>query len=1420
MKNERGGNRLATNTLNIREQLAGLSPAKRALVELTLLKKKAAAGEGKQLISRRPKDLPAPLSYYQQGLWVLSQLMPNTSLYHVPKAVRLTGDLDISALKNALDYIVARHEALRTSFASSDGIPMQVVKEVLTLDMPLLDLSHLPELERETKCRRVLGEETRRPFDLEKGPLIRAILLRLDQREHIVLVTTHHIVTDGWSMGVFHRELMALYEAFADGKPSPLPDLPIQYPDFAYWQRQWFQGEVYESQLGYWKNQFKTLPPVLELPTDHPRPSVQAHRAFRGSKRKLKLSKVLTRQLKELCQKEEATLFMVLLAAYQTLLHRYTGEEDIVVGAPIAGRCLEETEPLIGLFVNALALRGDLSGNPTFREVLRRVKEVALGAYANQDLPFEMLVKEIQPNRTLAHNPLFQVMFVLQSEPVPTLELRCLTVSHVQVDNVVANFDLTLDAVERDGQLECLVESNADLFDDNTITRLLSHFENLLEGIVTNPQHRISDLPLLSEAERHQLLVEWNDTSSDYPADKCVQKLFEDQVDASPSSVALLFGEQQLTYQELNARANQLAHYLKQKGVGPETRVGICIERSPEMIIGLLGIVKAGGAYVPLDPGYPEAQRKFMLEDAQVPLLLTQQALRGSFGDQLADVLCLDELFEEIATESPANPTIQTTADSLAYVMYTSGSTGKPKGVAVTQRNIVRLVKNTNYASFGRDEVFLQFAPTSFDASTFEIWGSLLNGARLALMPPGSASLDELAHALKRYQVTTLWLTAGLFHLMVDTHLEDLKGLRQLLAGGDVLSVPHVKKVLQDLRDCRLINGYGPTENTTFTCCYPVIDPAAMNGSVPIGRPISNTHVYVLDRNLNPAPVGIPGELYVGGDGLARGYLNRPELTAEKFISDPFDGRTGAQVYKTGDLVRYRPDGQIEFLGRVDNQVKVRGYRIELGEVETVLAEHEAVRESVVVARKDEGDKHLAAYVVPRPGKTLTSDDLRTFLIQRLPRHMVPSLFVVLEKLPLSGNGKIDRSALQVINGRTPAQKPTVAAQDGLELKLQKIWERLLAVSPIGIDDNFFELGGHSLLAVRLFAQIEKSFGRNLPLATLFQAPTVRLLANVLRADGWSAPWSSLVLMQNGGNRLPFFCVHAAGGNVLEYHDLARLLGPDQPFYGLQAQGLDGSQPPHTTIEDMAAHYIKEMREVQPEGPYLLGGRSSGGTVAFEMACQLAEQGEEVALLALLDAYPAGYFKLLPGSGSFLRRAFRIARKIQSHRENLRQLSPATKVKYVFAKLKFAPAKTKHKVYRRAYKIYQRIGRPLPSALKNIEELTFAAVKDYVPRVYPGRATLFLASDDLTAAYDVEEGWQGLIGGGLEKVRVSGNHLDIVKEPHVRMVAEKLRVCIDHAQDRAEATSSDPAQDNVSRGELQPETSSRTGNPFLATALF
>lgn len=1366
----------------IAQQLAALSPAKRALFELRLMKKKRGGAVARQVIRRQVNCESSPLSYNQQGLWVLNQLMPGTSLYHTPTAVRLTGTLDVAALKNALDFMVARHDALRTIFTNVDGTPAQSIISDSSLEMPLMDLSDLAEEDREAESLRVLQHETQRLFDLAQGPLIRSILLRLHEREHILLVTMHHIVTDGWSIGIFHRELSALYEAFLTGKSSPLAELPIRYTDFAHWQRQWFKGEVYESQLSYWKKQFATLPPVLELPTDHPRPNVQAYRAFRGAHHTICLSKELTTLLKQFSQKKGVTLFMTLLAAYEVLLHRYTGEEDMVIGTPIAGRTMPETESLIGLFINTLALRSNLSGDPSFVELLDRVKETALGAYAHQDLPFERLVKELQPERTLAHSPLFQVMFVLQSEDIPPLQLPGLTASHFRVGHVMANFDLTLDIVERDGQLACLFESNADLFEAETVERMMGHFQTLLEGIVANPEQRIGELSLLNESERRRLLVEWNDTRTDYPAHRCIQELFEREVESTPDAAALICEDRQLTYRELNLRANQLAHYLRKCGVGPDTRVGVCVERTPEMIIVLLGILKAGGAYVPLDPAYPHARLQFMLDDARVPVLLTQKALLQNLPVTAAEVICVDELWEKITHESQSNPELRTTADNLAYVMYTSGSTGKPKGVAVAHRNVVRLVKNTNYASFSADEVFLQFATISFDASTFEIWGSLLNGARLALMPPGTPSLKELGQALKRYQVTTLWLTAGLFHLMVDDHLDDLRGVRQLLAGGDVLSVPHVRKVFQELPGCSLINGYGPTENTTFTCCYPVTDLTKVNGSVPIGYPISNTSVYVLDRYLNPAPIGVTGELYVGGDGLAHGYLDRPELSAERFVRDPFSTAPTARLYRTGDLVRYRATGEMEFIGRIDNQVKVRGFRIELGEIEAALADYPSVREAVVVVRKDEGDKHLVAYFVPREGHAIRVDDLRDFLNQKLPDHMVPSVFVELESLPLSPIGKVDRHALPSTNGNKPSTVTRFAAPtDELELKLARIWERVMGISSIGVNDNFFELGGHSLLAVRLFAQIEKSFDRNLPLATLFQAPTVKQLAHVLREEGWPVPWSSLVIIQGGRDRTPFFCVHAAGGNVLEYRDLARLLGPNQPFYGLQAKGLDGKQEPHTSIKEMAAHYIREMREVQPKGPYLIGGRSSGGTIAFEMACQLTAKGEEVRLLALLDTYPAGYFKLVAGASGFRQRSIRYFKKLWSHGLNLRQLGPTEKLGYILNKLKYAPEKIRHKLYRRAYKIYKQIGQPLPPALKNIEEINFAAVKDYLPQVYSGNVVLFLASD-LTADYDLLDGWRELVAGSIEAHEISGDHINIIKEPHVRALADQLRACLDNVQ--------------------------------------
>jgi aspartate racemase len=1355
---------------NMGRQMAALSPAQRALLELRLRKKNQQAPKSRQSIS--PRQLKsAPLSYNQQGLWVLNQLMPGEPVYHTPTAARLRGRLDVQALTKSLQAIVDRHDALRTIFRIVDGEPVQFVQDV-RLNIPVIDLSHLSEEDREAQCRTVLRNEVRRPFDLSKGPLFRAIIVRLCEDDHVLLVTTHHIVTDGWSVGIFHRELSALYEAFSSSQPLPLGLLPIQYSDYSLWQREWFAGEVYEAQLAYWKRQFATMPPALELPTDHARPNVQAYRAFRGHQQTVILPASLTRRLRAICQQENVTLFMLLLAAYQILLHRYTGEEDIVVGTPIAGRQNAETEELIGLFINTLALRANVSGDGTVSEFLDQVKQVALGAYTHQDLPFERLVKELQPERTLSHNPLFQVMFVLQSEEILPLQLPGLTVEHFRVDHVMANFDLTLDIVERGDQLLCLFESNADLFAPETIARMMDHFQNVLEGMARNPQQRISDLPLLTEAERHRLVVEWNDTAGDWPSASRIHELFEQQAANTPEAVALVFNNQELTYRELNERANRLAHYLRKRGVQPDTLVGLCLHRSPHLLIGLLGILKAGGAYLPLDPAYPVERLEFMMRDSGAPLLLTEKSLAAKIPAASAAVICLDESEVELASQQRTNPVTIGDPGNLAYVIYTSGSTGQPKGVLVPHRSVVNLLASVQRTpGISSQDVVLAITTLSFDIAVSEFILPLTVGAKIVLVPREVASDGaQLLRAIRERAVTFIDATPATWRLLLAAGWEGTPGLTAICTGE---AMPNDLAVSLTERAARVWNGYGPTETTVWASFYEV--PRNCD-RVLIGRPVANTTLYILGTNGEPVPIGVAGELFIGGECVTRGYLNRPELTAERFLPDPF--RPGALIYKTGDIARYLPDGNVECLGRNDNQIKLRGYRIELGEIENALMDHPGVREAAVVARNDSADMHLAAYLVPRNGQ-LHHHDVRDFLRARLPDYMLPSVFVNMESLPLSPAGKVDRRALPAPEEfKREVETGFTSPADELELKLARLWEQVLRVCPIGVEENFFELGGHSLLAVKLFAEIEKTFGKNLPLATLFQAPTVRQLARVLRDEGWQPAWSSLVMIQPGGSRAPFFCVHAAGGNVLEYHDLARLLGSDQPFYGLQARGLDGRSAPHTTINEMAAHYVKEMREIQPAGPYLIGGRSSGGTIAFEMACQLEAMGEKVSLLTLLDTYPAGYFKLLPGAATAGQRIERRLRKWQSHLTNLQALTAPDKIRYLRNKLRYAPAKAKHKIYRRAYKIYQRFGKPLPLVLQNIEELAFAAVKDYEPQVYAGDVTLFLASD-LTSDYDLRDGWRELVRGRIEAHEISGNHINIIKEPHVRALAKKLRECLE-----------------------------------------
>nr|QEO73623.1 phosphopantetheine-binding domain-containing pro [uncultured bacterium] len=905
-----------------------------------------------------PREGDLPLSFAQQRLWFLDQLVPGNPFYNVPGAIRLSGVLDEAALEASLAEVSRRHEALRTTFTVQNGRPVQIVSPGMELRLPLVDLQALSGSVRHREMERLAAAESRRTFDLARGPLIRAALLRLEPAEHALVLTLHHVVSDGWSIGVLVREVGALYEAFSSGRPSPLPELAVQYPDFAAWQRRWLQGEVLERQLAYWKGRLEGTP-MLQLPGDLPRPPVPS---YRGRSLTFALPQTLSGALHALGRRQGGTLFMVLLAGFATLLRRYAGQEDVAIGMGIANRNRAEIEPLIGFFVNTLVMRCDLSGDPPFERLVQRILDMALEGYAHQDLPFEHLVEVLQPERDMSRQPLFQVMFTLHNAPMPVLELPSLTLAPLDLETGTSKFDLFLSMVEKRGTLLGRLEYNTDLFLPPRMARMAGHLRRLLESVMAVPGCPISRLDLLPEAERQQLLLEWNDTLAAYPR-QAIHEVFESRAEEDPGAVAVVWEEERLTYGELNLRANRLARHLRRLGVGPEVLVGLCVERSPDLVVALLAILKAGGAYLPLDPGYPRERLAFMLEDARAPVLVTVEGLLKDLPESGARPVLLDLHRDEIQANPEENLDGGAGPDTLAYAIYTSGSTGRPKGIAVCHRNVVRLVRANHYADLGAGRVWLQAAPVSFDASTLEIWGSLLNGACLVLLPSRVPSLTELGDTLDRHGVDSLWLTAGLFHQMVDGHLEGLRPLRQLLVGGDVLSVPHMRRALESL-DCRVINGYGPTENTTFTTCHAMDHPGQAGSPIAIGRPIGSTTAYLLDADLRPAPIGVPGELYAGGDGVARGYLGRPDLTAERFVPDPFAARPGGRMYRTGDLAAYGPSGLIEFLGRNDHQVKVRGFRIELGEIEMALQQHPVVRQAVVLARKDTpGDRRLVAYV-------------------------------------------------------------------------------------------------------------------------------------------------------------------------------------------------------------------------------------------------------------------------------------------------------------------------------------------------------------------------------------------------------------------------------------------------------------------------
>ncbi|MBH8571754.1 amino acid adenylation domain-containing protein [Nostocaceae cyanobacterium CENA369] len=1354
------------------KQNSNLSSAKKALLEKWK--------KGKFLADTIPKRQTSeniPLSFSQQRLWFIDQLYQGSPFYNIPIALHIKGQLNITALQQSLDEIIKRHEVWRTNFQIVNGEPSQKITTQSTWDLPIINLEHLSGKNWEEEVKQLVAESAKKPFNLAQGLLVRATLLRLNEAEHVLLVTMHHIITDGWSCDVFLRELSTLYAAFSTNQPSPLTALPIQYADFAIWQRDRIQGKFLETQLNYWQQQLKGELPVLQLPTDRPRPSVTS---FTGAKQYFNLSKSLTDALKQLSQQADATLFMSLLTAFNILLYYYTDQEDILIGSPIANRNRAELEGMLGLFVNTLILRNNLSGNPSFLEFLHRVREVTLDAYAHQDLPFEMLVERLQPERDLSRNPLYEVMFVLQNTPANVQEVSGLTLQTLEFDSGTAQLDIFLSMSEFSEGLTGCLEYNTDIFDSTTITQFINNFQTLLGNIIANPEQRLSELSLLTASEQEQLLFKFNQTRTDYPQNASLHQLFEQQVELTPDLKALISQSEELTYRQLNHRVNQLAHYLQKQGVTKETLIALCLERSIDMVVGILAILKAGGAYIPLDPSYPVERLNFMLSDSQASLLITKQEILEKLSLSADKVVYLDIHKDEIAKQNLVNPINTSKADNLAYIIYTSGSTGTPKGVLGTHRGTVNgLHWLWKTYPFTPEEVCCQKTAISFVDSVWEIFAPLLQGIPTVIISNPTVQDPQLfIEALANYKVTRIILVPSLLRLLLDNYSHLTKKLSQLkiwITSGEALSIKLVQAFRELMPSAKLINLYGSSEVSANATYYDTsLLPQA--NSVPIGRPIDNTQIYVLNRNLQLTPIGVAGEFYIGGDGLAKGYLHRLELTQERFIDNPFI--PGNKLYKTGDIVRYLNDGNIEYLGRRDEQVKIRGFRVELSEIAAVLAQHPDVQESVVIASNDaQENPRLIAYVVT--DKQNIATQLLPYLQQKLPNYMQPFAFIVLDKLPLTPNGKVDRRSLptnEVI--RVNTNQSFVAPRNFTELSLVKLWESLLNTNPIGVTDNFFDLGGHSFLAVRLMAQIHDRFEHNLPLSTLFENPTIEKLATIVSQPSRHSH-APLVAINSSGSKIPFFCIHGAGGNISHYFNLSRRLGEDYQFYALE-DTLEQDKS-DVSVEETATRYLQEIRKVQPNGPYLLGGHCYGGVLAFEMAQQLQRQGQTVSLLVIIDAIisETPVESTDDDDAKFL---LRIAESIKTDNnidfsvpfEELRYLPLKEQLHLINKKANFLFSDAEINDFLRHYKLFK---------------AHVQAMRDYVPSVYSQKITLFRANKEIIHDFENPEwntddpllGWGKFSHQPLQMIEVPGDHFSIFVEPYIHELAKNLRICIDNA---------------------------------------
>jgi amino acid adenylation domain-containing protein len=1322
----------------------------------------ANASRGDSPIEAQLRNRPLPLSFSQQRMWFVQLREPEGTAYNMPFAVRMRGELDLNALTRSLEALVARHEAFRTTFTVMGGEPAQIVSSVTDTSVQTADLRHLPEADRVAEAARLFREQAMRPFDLSKGPLYRIVVARIGDRDHALLMLMHHAIGDQWSAGIVASDLSRLYNAFTRGQTAELQPLPVQYADYATWQREHLSGKALQEQLEYWRTKLRDVP-VLALPTDRPRP---AQRRFHGSQVVAPIPPHTLAALKRLSSTSGATAFMTLLACFKLLLHRYTNQEDIAIGAPIANRTRMETEHLIGTLVNTLVMRTSLEGDPTFSGLLSRVRETALEAYAHQDLPFERLVEELADRSVSDHAPLVQVLFNVANAPLRHIGLDGIELDLFEFDRGSAQFDLAM-SVDPDRLGRLAISYSTEVYERETARQMLAHFLGLLEQVTSNPDKPLSAYSVITAEERAIMLGHWNRTASSYPESQRVDQLVAVQARRLPHVVAMAMatGNRRMTYAELDSAANQLAHLLRRRGVGAESLVGVCLERSPDMVVALLAVMKSGGAYVPLDPAFPRDRIHMMVEDAGLAFILTETSVSGLLPDMPDKTLCIDTARAQIAAEPRHDPGHVGSPLDLAYILYTSGSTGKPKGVEISHRALVNfLCSMRRTPGCVETDSLLAVTTLSFDISGLELYLPLIVGARIEIASRRESSDGRLLRQrIEQTRPTLMQATPATWRMLIEAGWKGSDNL-SILCGGEPLPRDLASQLLDRCK--ALWNMYGPTETTIWS----TLDRVERDAEITIGRPIANTSIFILDKHRQPVPAGVTGELYIGGDGLARGYRNRTELTAEKFVTSPFASAGSRRLYATGDLARFRPDGRIVHLGRIDSQVKIRGFRIELGEVQAALMGHDQIAQAVVAAKDDSsGLKQLVGYIIARGDEKPAAADLRTFLRTTLPDYMVPSNFIYMDEFPLTANRKIDVKALPAPSApqATPLA-PKVEPRGRLEVQLTVLWRQVLGNDNIGVHDNFFDNGGHSLKAVQLLSSLESVTGRQLPLATIFEAPTIAQMAQLLERAQWQPSWRSLVAVQPNGEAVPIFAVPGVGGNVLMFAKLSKLLGATQPFYGLQARGLDNTEAPFTSIPKMAAHYCSEIRSLRAKGPYVIVGTCTGGVIAYEMAQQLRGAGEEV-VLSILESWHPKTARGPHWSMTALWPLFFVLDKVRSYARTLLR-TPVREWPDFFA----SKAKLLKGMVSGASDDPTTASSYHPSL---VVQATWRAVSSYVPGSYAGKLLNVVAERRVirSGVVDTRLEWESLARGPNEHASIPAiDSGQMFVSPNVEMLASKL----------------------------------------------